>query len=313
VIVVIGRGGDLVAGVMRGAVVDAGAVGIIEAVLALAEVTAALRGTSLADLPVGDGPAGALVVSGIDSEDSDSLLRAWRVAHGLLPVTGRWPVLMTTDGVEDLEDQTPLDAEAAMELRSLDRAARIVDPWPTFQRWDDGPPDVELSFYTQGFYGVDVTAEVLPRVVPDVGRQLLLRAAYDRVLSDADLTAQVLERTRGVLSTDCWYVPDNVSLLLLPTALPWLAPDWINFYGALGHREAFAAALWQWHERWDARLVACWGTMLQFDVHRPPQLGDDAWTAARQLLALAPNFDIHQWELAVAISIGDAWFVHNRP
>jgi hypothetical protein len=53
--------------------------------------------------------------------------------------------------------------------------------------------------------------------------------------------------------------------------------------------------------------------MLQFEVHRPPASGDDAFTAARQVLALSPSVDIHQWELAVAMSAGDAWFLHNRP
>jgi hypothetical protein len=235
------------------------------------------------------------------------------VAHRLLAVTGRWPVLITTDYHEDLLEPTPFGARAAAALADLDRAARRADPWPLFQQSDDGPPEVELPFYTQGFYGVDVTAAVLPNVGPDVGTQQLLRAAYDHVRSDPGLTAQVVQRTRDVVSTDYWYVPDEVSLLLLPTASPWLAPYWISFYGALGHEQELAAVLWQWHERWDVRPVACWDTMLQFEVGRPPAPGEDAWTAARQVLALARNFDIHQWELAVAVTVGDAWFVHNRP
>ncbi|MBB2944575.1 hypothetical protein FB565_004304, partial [Actinoplanes lutulentus] len=193
------------------------------------------------------------------------------------------------------------------------RAARTVDPWPIFQDGDDDAPDVELSFYTQGQYGVDVTADVLPTVGPDAGTQQLLRTAYDHVLSDPGLTDQVREGTRSVVSTDYWFVPDEVSLLLLPTASSWLAPYWAGFFGALGREGDLAAVLWQWQQRWDARLVACWDTMLQFEVHRPPVPGDDAWAAARQLLALGPNFDIQQWELAVAVTEGDAWFVHNRP
>ena len=53
--------------------------------------------------------------------------------------------------------------------------------------------------------------------------------------------------------------------------------------------------------------------MLQFQVGRPPAPGDEAWTAAGQLKALAPNLDLSRWELAVALPAGDAWFVHNRP
>jgi hypothetical protein len=57
-------------------------------VLGLSEVAALLQGTPLAMLPVGDGPSGALVVSGIDPA---RLHDAWRAAFALLPVTGRWP------------------------------------------------------------------------------------------------------------------------------------------------------------------------------------------------------------------------------
>ncbi|GAA2522302.1 DUF4253 domain-containing protein [Winogradskya humida] len=273
--------------------------------LGLTEVTAALQGR-----PVQEGPKGALVVPGIDP---DGLHEAWRSAHALLPVTGRWPILVTTDWDEDVVAPSPFDDEAQTALAALDHAARTVDPWLHYRRDDDEDPEVESSFYTEGFYGVDVTAHVQPAIGPGAGAQQVLRAAYDHVLSDPELTGRVRERTRNAVSTDFWFKPDEVSLLLLPTASPWLAPFWVDFYGALHGIDDFAAALWQWHRRWDVRLVASWDTMLQFEVHRPPVPGDDAWTAARQLLALGPDFDIHEWELAVAVTSGDAWFVHNRP
>jgi hypothetical protein len=78
-------------------------------------------------------------------------------------------------------------------------------------------------------------------------------------------------------------------------------------------RGPLAAVLLQWHERWDVRSVACWDTMLHFEVRRPPAPGEDAFTAARQVLALSPNVDIDQWELAVAMRAGNARFLHNRP
>ncbi|MFI5895686.1 DUF4253 domain-containing protein [Actinoplanes sp. NPDC051513] len=281
--------------------------------LGLSDTAAALRETALAGLPVQAGPAGALVVSGFSSEDSDALLRVWRVAYALLTVTGRWPLLVDADIDSKEVEPSPFDAETKAALAGVDRAARTVDPWPFFQRSDDEAPDIELPFYTQGFHGIDVTAGVLPKVGPVVSIQQLLRAAYDHVLSDPGLTARVLDGTRDVVSTDYWYVPDDVSLLLLPSVSPWLAAHWMGFWGALEQEQELAAVLWQWHQRWDVRPVACWGTMLQFEVHRPPTPGEDAFTAARQLLALSPNVDIHQWELAVAITSGEAWFAHHRP
>jgi hypothetical protein len=46
----------------------------------------------------------------------------------------------------------------------FDQAARTIDRWPFFQLGDDDAPGVQLSFYTHGLYGVDVTAEVLGMV-----------------------------------------------------------------------------------------------------------------------------------------------------
>jgi hypothetical protein len=281
-------------------------------VLGLSDTVGALQGTVLAGLPIREGPAGALIVSGLDTDDTAGLHAAWRAAYALLPETGRWPVLID-DGDNESIDTGPFDARTEAELTALDRAARTVDPWPFFQRGDDGPPEVELSFYTGGLHGVDVTADVLPTLPHNVSTQQLLRAAYNHVSADPRLTAEVRERTRDVVSTGYWYQPDDASLMLAPTTSPWLAVAPLGFYGALGHEEELAAVLRQWHERWDVRPVACWGTMLQFEVHRKPVPGDDAWTAARQVLALSPNIDILQWELAVAIAAGDAWFVHNRP
>ncbi|XVV13968.1 DUF4253 domain-containing protein [Actinoplanes sp. CA-131856] len=281
--------------------------------LGLPETRSAVRDTALAGLPIREGPAGALVVSGFGADDSAALLRVWQAAHALTQVTGRWPLLCATHEAEDLLEPSPLDGTTRAELADLDWAARTVDPWPFFQQADDGPPEVELSFYTEGLHGVDITSEVLPTVRPDVSTQQLLRAAYDYVLSDPRVTARVFERTRDMVSIDSWYVPDQVVLLLLPTVSPWLASYWTAFYGALEHERELAAVLWQWHERWTVRPVACWDTMMQFVVHRPPAPGNDAFTAARQVLALSPNVDILQWELAVAMPAGDAWFLHHRP
>jgi hypothetical protein len=83
---------------------------------------------------------------------------------------------------QEAVEPSPFDAEAQAELADLDRTARSLDPWPLFQRSDDGPPEIELPFHTQGYYAVDVTAAVLPEVGPDMSTQQLLRAAYDYVL-----------------------------------------------------------------------------------------------------------------------------------
>jgi hypothetical protein len=164
------------------------------------------------------------------------------------------------------------------------------------------------------FSTVDLREEVQANVPPTADEATLERWIYDRVRSDPKLTAQVVDGfARRYVSTDVWFTPTNVVMLLLPTAFGWLAPNWSSFHDALGFEDQLAAALWQWQDRWDARLVASWGTMLQFVVHRPPKPGDQAWVLAGQIKAIAISLAGRRWELAMVLPYGDAWFLHSRP
>jgi Domain of unknown function (DUF4253) len=74
-----------------------------------------------------------------------------------------------------------------------------------------------------------------------------------------------------------------------------------------------AAAIRQWEQQRGAELVACWGTMLQFVVGRQPALGEQAWQLAVQQLAVGGSLQMPPWELALALTRSDAWFMHHRP
>ncbi len=275
------------------------------------EVAAAVAGTPLAGLPIGYGVDGTILISDIDP---NGLLESWRAAHTLIPITDRWPIMVVDDDDEPLETEFDPDFSSVdeSELSALDRAARTADPWPQLQRYDDQLITAEdVSFFAVSRSGVDLTADVLANVRLPTTSHDLQRWIYQRVLSDPDLTAQVVDTFRYELSTNYWHTPNRVLLTLLPTASSWLAPHWVSYFDTEG--SVLAAALRQWHQRWDVQLVASWNTMLQLIVGRQPRPGDQAWTAARQILALATHFEIHQWELAVALPGGQAWFLHRRP
>ncbi|GAA0812005.1 DUF4253 domain-containing protein [Spirilliplanes yamanashiensis] len=106
-----------------------------------------------------------------------------------------------------------------------------------------------------------------------------------------------------------------MQLVLLPTTSQWLAPAWVSYFGAARENgyPAWAAALRQWDERWGAALVAAWGTMLQFVTERRPAPGPQAWDLAGQLMAIGGSLQCEQWQLALALTRSDAWFVHDRP
>ncbi|MCP3786779.1 hypothetical protein NLX85_25760 [Micromonospora sp. A3M-1-15] len=280
----------------------------------LDQIEAAFVGTSLAGLPIGHGPAGTVLVADVDPA---RLHEAWQAADALVPVLGRRPVLVTDDFDHTLRfrpDPEPGPSEA--ELRAFVEAAEASDPWLIYRHHseDDEVDEGEVEYYARGVAGVDLTALVSDVALP-IERQALERALYDRLLADADLYARVSASVRFVTQTDYWYTPNSVLLMLLPTSDVRSSGYWVDFYGALTreYQQRLAEVLAQWRHRWDARLVASWGTMLQFQVGRRAAPGDEAWTAAGQLKALAANLDLNRWEVAVALSAGDAWFVHNRP
>ncbi|MEU8157428.1 DUF4253 domain-containing protein [Micromonospora sp. NPDC048986] len=280
----------------------------------LAQVEAAFVGTPLAGLPIGHGPSGTLLVADVDP---DRLHEVWQAADALVPVIGRRPVMVTDDFDDALTIRSePERGPSESELRAFVEAAASCEPWLTYRHHseDHQVDEDEIEFYARGTTGVDLSA-LVPDVVLPAPLPVLERALYDGLLADADLHAQVLGNVRLVTQTDYWYTPDSVLLMLLPTSDVRASAYWVDFYGALTEEEhqGLAEVLARWRHRWDARLVASWDTMLQFQVGRRPTPGDEAWAAAGQLKALAPDLELSQWEVAVALPAGDAWFVHNRP
>lgn len=280
----------------------------------LPQIEAALLGTPLAGLPLGHGPSGTILVADVNP---DRLHEVWRAAEALVPVIGRRPVMVTDDFDDALTIRSePEQGPSESELRAFVDVAASSDPWLTYRHYseDQQVDEDEIEFYARGTTGVDLTA-LMPDVALPTSLPVLERALYDRLLADADLHAQVLGNVRLVTQTEYWYTPDSVLLMLLPTSDVRGSAYWVDFYGALTEedRQRLAEVLAQWRHRWDARLVASWDTMLQFQVGRRPTPGDEAWAAAGQLKALAPDLELSQWEVAVALPAGDAWFIHNRP
>ncbi|WP_433288915.1 DUF4253 domain-containing protein [Micromonospora sp. CA-244673] len=280
----------------------------------LDQIEAVFLGTPLAGLPIGYGPSGTILVADIDP---NRLHEAWQAAEALVPATGRRPVMITDDFHGGLRFRPePEPGPSASELRAFAEAAESSDPWLVYHHYseDDEVHEGEVEYYARGVTGVDLTALVSDVALP-TGRQALERELYDRLLADADLHARVLGSARFVTQTDYWYTPTSVLLMLLPTSDVRSSGYWVDFFGAptREYQRRLAEVLAQWRHRWDARLVASWGTMLQFQVDRRPTPGAEAWTAAGQLKALAPNLALSRWEVAVAMPAGDAWFVHNRP
>ncbi|MEU4560434.1 DUF4253 domain-containing protein [Actinoplanes sp. NPDC023936] len=269
------------------------------------EIMDALRGTAFDGHAVEEGPGGTLLVEGLDSS---AMLPLWRAAREAVPVTGRWPVMTCFDYLE-VQEPGPEDVAA------FAAAAQALDPWVVFD--GRGRADYEawqISSYLDACLGQGAGRRDDPRLA-GITQAGLDRWVYEQMLADPALAARGLARGAHLSSTKNWFPESDAQLVLLPTPAQWLAPRWLSYYGAArdkGH-ESLGAAILQWEQRWGAQLVASWGTMLQFLASRPPVDPEDAWQLAGQLMAVGTSLQHEQWELALALPRGEAWFVHCRP
>ncbi|MEU1680077.1 DUF4253 domain-containing protein [Micromonospora zamorensis] len=271
------------------------------------EIAAALRGTVLDGLPIEEGLGETWVVTGIEQSQ---LLSAWRAARAAVSETGRWPVLTGVN--EEWHDAT------AEEIEALDQESRTVDPWTVFRWWGTNSPldREEVHLWLPHQLGEDFAQQVGRDVTLPTTLLAVERLTWERLLTDPAAVERGWRAAANFVGTRYWFTPpEGVQLVLLPTPRQWLAPAWLNYFGALRPQgpEGLAAALRQWEQQWGAELVASWGTMLQFVVNRQPALGEQAWQLALQILALASNLESNPWELALALTRSDAWFLHDRP
>jgi hypothetical protein len=225
-------------------------------------------------------------------------------------VTGRWPVAVTLDFVQPNFDLDLGDPEAA-ELVELDRLARSGDPWKDVGSWQiDSVEEMHATVRTGDW---DLREQIAREMTFPAEEVAVDRWVYDRIVADPAQRAQQVEWVADLTTTRQWFQPTSAALVLLPTTVPWLAPAWLYYFGEPEGGGGTAAALYQWNQRWGAELVAHWGTMLQLVATRRPADGQEAWELAGQIKRLGGSLEMHQWELALALTAGDAWFLHDRP
>lgn len=260
----------------------------------------------LEGLPVREGPSRAFIIDGLNPQQ---LLEAWDAARAALPRTGRWPVAFSGEADDIPERSEP-------ELAVFAEVVQRTDPWSVFKfNHFEGPLEahqLSASLPEPNLAEEATRALTLPVTCSDLDRWTYDRVRHDQAIYDR------LEDDLQFYENGCnWYVPSHMELVLLPTASPWLPAAWLSYWGAKdGNDEGrvpLGAVLREWHEKWSAELVACWGTMLQFEVGRPPASGQQAWDLNRQIMIMAGSLQDPHWMRALALERTNTWFLHDRP
>jgi len=270
------------------------------------EVSRTLRGTVLEAFPVRDGHSGVLIIEGIDPA---RVLEYWRAARQVLSTTGRWPVAIAPEWHGDFPVVSP------DQLAELEAEVRGMDDTRMFSRWINDLPKAQESWHPyleSCFPGAGLPVAMAADLPDPVLDSDVDRWVHERVMTDLSPLPPADQLQSDIRRQD-WFQPDSVDLALLPTSSPWLAGAWLSYFGAESDPTALIAALQRWNIRWDAELVASWGTMLQFVVGSRPQHGEATWELAGQLLAWAGSLQMSQWQLALVLARIDTWFLHDRP
>lgn len=300
-----------------------------------------LQGTAFADrniveLPILDSPEKAYVLAvGIDEMED-----LWRTARGLVPQTGRWPLITTSWAGQSPElhetlinadlfgrfsYQTGPDADDISPRAIVARAGKVdltqflakkseqregeMSGYATF----DQSVDDEL-FSTQRRCGAAPAREDVLQAQKEVNPEGSA-CKLDRWLMDweSQCGAAPTEQYR-----EPWFVQDPMLLIFLPTPEPWDALAYLHWYGSEHDgTESHIAMGRHWQQEYGAELFAHFGTMLECFVSRPPTTMEEAWQLAREHDLIAPCTLALQGtalrHYAAELLNYDRWFLHERP
>lgn len=253
----------------------------------------------------------------------------WQAARALVDRTGRWPLVTTlwfppqmVDGAtlaDHLFSRSPYGNGDAREDISpgafvADAAALRVEDVLSRLAGRDGPPDEAALL--DGWRS-ELEAAGLPLTGFDEAWANCDgdRLRFERWLADQEAAAGLADPEMGRQPE---FTPDNAWLVLLPTVRGEEALAYLHWFGIeRGSAEGFVRLLRHWRENHGAELFAHYGTMLEFEVGRPPADLEAAWPLAREHELAAPctlylpGISLRQYALGL---VGHGiWFLHERP
>lgn len=257
---------------------------------AITTLTRNLAGTTLAGRPLIELPVPGLGDVALAAPvESAELETVWREARGLLDVTNRWPLAVTSWAPES----------------NWESSIRAEDMFSRFYFNEATPPlsAAEILGAAAQLSDADIDA-------------LVERSREAREQFEAENPTQI---DLQAPLPDPWFDFDqHAALVFLPWRSGWDSLAYINFYGSseVGIAETIALGR-RWEKRYGAELVAHLGTMLECLVARPPADLATATDVAREQFAVAADTFYLPGEppasVAPALIDADRWLLHQRP
>lgn len=274
--------------------------------------------------------------------DSDQDIEAWNLMRDRLEITKRYPVLVCSwtshphsweqevadnnfcsrfyyqEEIFQGEHQTT--APAAIIARTLQVN---LDDFLERQSIGEADLDAEIDYALAAIeeqFGLSPDKSEIQKLIQDgaIASQIDL----ERWLFNWELQNIHYEQAIAPLDVSYldWFEPPRKSkvLMLLPTVNSWDALAYLHWYGACSAGSEVAISFLQrWYQRYSAELVCHYGTMLQFQVGKPPSTPVAAFELAWEQYALAPYTlqapGISLRHHARSLLSINHWFLHERP
>lgn len=250
--------------------------------------------------------------------DGDEVRTVWESVRPLVKETGRRPVAVegTADGADVAEiglnrwgfgrrsAADVIEAAGAMSGRDAVRGLERAGTAEYFEREWDRIVARHRSL-TAARVGPAPTAAQLAGARPDQFEleRRLMEWEEQRLPTVAGQPAPELEY---VLTGPC-------AMLFLPTTQPEHVAAYLHYFGADQRGSLLLALLRDWHERYGAEVYACYGTMMQLAVSRPPSTLSDALQLAAEQQSISSSLELSLRAHARLLLGRPDWYLHDRP
>lgn len=283
-------------------------------------------------VPVLDTGFDAVVVK-VDSSQADML---WCVARDLLPESNRWPVVSCLwsndfqnwqEGIENENlfsrfyyDEENDEGTSPSELVDRSKEALIDQFQHDAKRKRNEYLDLQSDLEYE-LEGTKLRCGEAPSIEELIS--FLSSGDFDDQIGAIDNYLFKWEKSRKVVNEiDVkpfdWFYQNPMAMVFLPTSNAYETLAYQHWYGSISHGSATNIMIHKvLMEKYGAELCGHHGTMLQFNVNKPPKTDEESRELADFLDLVSPytinSSGIRIRHYGLMLKNSDRWFLHERP